>query len=374
MDTAEPVDASERLRRRYRRLLWAYPNWYRRERGLEILSTLLEGSRPGQRRPSFADALDIVGRGLRCRFRPPTGLQYVFVTVVAVLFLGSAGAATLAMTYAATASVPSEREAVAAARLATGQTPRNPAGPVVACTYFCPEDWRPDGDQVVTFDDPFEENGGVDHVSVVFWTPAHLLPSTVDDARERLAADGWQVDDLTIQEDGTRHFGADKDGLTVQVAAYHDSGGGPALHLRFERQLSDLTAVAVAGFVAGTVFGWTLTVWILQRYRRHQGGVKAATTVCAVPILVVMGFTDLLQLQFAVGAGLSGGSWESAMFITVVPAIILSAIQELAVVRAVATVILALAVVALALAAAPIRAHRPLPTPEGASRPGPSSG
>ncbi|MGY0237064.1 hypothetical protein [Longispora urticae] len=378
MDPAGPVDATGLLRRRYRRLLWAYPDWYRQERGLEILSTLLEGSRPGQRRPSGADALDIVGRGLRCRFRPPAGLQYVFVTVVAVLFFASAGAAAVALTYSAAASVPSEREAVAVARLATGQTARNLAGPVVACTYYCPEDWRPDGDQVVTFDDPFEENRGVDHVTVVFWTPTHLLPSTVDDARSRLATDGWQLGDLTVQQDGTRHFGAEKNGLKVQVAAYHDAGGGPALHLRFESQLSDLTAVAVAGFAAGTLTGWTLTAWILQRHRRHEGGVKATTTVCAVPILVVMGFTDLLQLQFAVGAGLSGGSSEPSMFLTVVPAVILSAIQELAVVRAVATVVLALAVVALALAAAPIRARGTEPggrsTSAGASRPGPSSG
>jgi hypothetical protein len=48
-------------------LLRAYPAWYRRDRGGEMLGTLLEASPPGARRPSFRDARALVIGGLRVR-------------------------------------------------------------------------------------------------------------------------------------------------------------------------------------------------------------------------------------------------------------------------------------------------------------------
>jgi hypothetical protein len=56
------------LERRYRLLLRSYPQQYRAERGQEILSTLLDATPPGQRSPSLADAVDILGNGLRRRW------------------------------------------------------------------------------------------------------------------------------------------------------------------------------------------------------------------------------------------------------------------------------------------------------------------
>jgi hypothetical protein len=56
----------DRLRRRYQRLLWAYPNWYRRERGLEILTTLLDAAQPGQHRPTSRDVINVTVQGVRC--------------------------------------------------------------------------------------------------------------------------------------------------------------------------------------------------------------------------------------------------------------------------------------------------------------------
>jgi hypothetical protein len=55
------------LERRCRWLLRAYPAWYRRDRGAEMLGTLLEASRPGARWPSFRDARALVLGGLRVR-------------------------------------------------------------------------------------------------------------------------------------------------------------------------------------------------------------------------------------------------------------------------------------------------------------------
>ncbi|HCT78837.1 MAG TPA: hypothetical protein DGG94_17180 [Micromonosporaceae bacterium] len=361
------MNDAEVLRRRYQRLLWAYPNWYRQERGLEMLSTLLEGSKPGQRRPSNADILDVIGRGLRCRFRIPRGHQHAFITVIAMLFCAFTGSAAVAMTFASQPSVPSEDEAVAVAQLATGEPVRNLSGPVIACTYFCPEQWQRGGDQVVTFDDPFEENNGVDHVTVVYWTPTSQLPSAVGDARTRLTANGWQIGDLTIQDDGTRNFDANKDGLSMYLVAFNEPAGAPPLQLSFEKELPDLPAAAIGGLAAGLLTGWMLTVWILQRYRRHDFRVKRAAFLCAVPVLMVMLLTDLLLLQFMVAVLVSAGSSAPAAFFSLLPAMGLSVLRSMPGMWTVTMLISAAAVAALTLAALPIRMRVPEGTPTPAS-------
>jgi hypothetical protein len=55
------------LERRCRTLLHAYPRWYRRLRGDEMLATLLEASQPGQRWPSARDTRALILGGLRVR-------------------------------------------------------------------------------------------------------------------------------------------------------------------------------------------------------------------------------------------------------------------------------------------------------------------
>ena len=55
------------LERRCRRLLRAYPAWYRRGRGEEMLDTLLAASPPGRGWPSFRDTRALITGGLRVR-------------------------------------------------------------------------------------------------------------------------------------------------------------------------------------------------------------------------------------------------------------------------------------------------------------------
>ncbi|WP_412539327.1 hypothetical protein R8Z50_26225 [Longispora sp. K20-0274] len=55
------------LERRYRALLRAYPSEFRVERGEELVATLLDGTRPGQRWPAPGDVADMLGSGLRRR-------------------------------------------------------------------------------------------------------------------------------------------------------------------------------------------------------------------------------------------------------------------------------------------------------------------
>jgi hypothetical protein len=58
-----------RLELAYRRLLLAYPADYRNERGDELVSTLLASAPPGRRRPSIAEAFDLLYHGFRTRAR-----------------------------------------------------------------------------------------------------------------------------------------------------------------------------------------------------------------------------------------------------------------------------------------------------------------
>ncbi|TYB40706.1 hypothetical protein FXF50_03125 [Micromonospora sp. AP08] len=57
------------LERRYRRLLAVHPWEHRRTYEEEMIAVLLADARPGQTRPGFRDAVDLVGAGLRARLR-----------------------------------------------------------------------------------------------------------------------------------------------------------------------------------------------------------------------------------------------------------------------------------------------------------------
>lgn len=56
---------SVQLERRYGRLLRLYPSAYRRERGDEVLTTLLETAEPGTVRPTARETLALVLGALR---------------------------------------------------------------------------------------------------------------------------------------------------------------------------------------------------------------------------------------------------------------------------------------------------------------------
>src|SRR5207249_6013577 len=65
-DMTDP-DRAERLERRYRRLLRAYPSSYREQRSDELVAVLMSAAEPGRRAPTFAERVDLVRSGLRTR-------------------------------------------------------------------------------------------------------------------------------------------------------------------------------------------------------------------------------------------------------------------------------------------------------------------
>jgi hypothetical protein len=81
------------LSRGYRRLLLAYPSAYRRERGDELLDTLLEAAPPGRTRPTAREALDLLRHGLRARLGRPASRSVVTWAVLATVITALFGAA-----------------------------------------------------------------------------------------------------------------------------------------------------------------------------------------------------------------------------------------------------------------------------------------
>jgi hypothetical protein len=82
------------LERRCRWLLHAYPAWYRRHRGGEMLGTLLEASPPGASWPSFRDARALMIGGLRVR-----GWTWLLSMLWVVIGAGGAVYATVTMSH-----------------------------------------------------------------------------------------------------------------------------------------------------------------------------------------------------------------------------------------------------------------------------------
>ena len=58
------TDSRRGLERRYRRLLALYPKTFREARGEEMLTTLMDGSDPDQKRPRADEAVNVVGHAL----------------------------------------------------------------------------------------------------------------------------------------------------------------------------------------------------------------------------------------------------------------------------------------------------------------------
>jgi len=76
------------LARRYRRLLLAYPRAYRRSRGEELLSALLDAALPERTRPTAQEAADLIRHGLRARLGRPASRTVVVWAVLSAIISG----------------------------------------------------------------------------------------------------------------------------------------------------------------------------------------------------------------------------------------------------------------------------------------------
>lgn len=89
--TETETKAPSELERRFRRLLRAYPYWYRRHRGEELVGTLLDACGEDQDRPTRRQRRDILRSGLACRLRVRGGKAGVVLAVFLALMAAVAG-------------------------------------------------------------------------------------------------------------------------------------------------------------------------------------------------------------------------------------------------------------------------------------------
>lgn len=280
-----------RLELTYRRLMLAYPRGFRQDRGPELLTMLMDAARPGQRRPTPADAADLVLGGLRWRLRLPRGVGYRLVAVPVAVFVGLVAAAAVGLLSERVA--PTEiavDDAVALARTVVEREPtRGPlryegtsvclsAGQDTTCEAIVPSGADPMGTQVeIGFD------------------PSTADPTdTVTQIRDRLRTDGWQVGPMALGTlpnwPGHVVFWAARDNVAVRVSG-DGSGkaagaGEPGLTVDVHRQGHPLYPTAVgAAMLLGTLGGWLLVAGTLRRWARSGPGYRlVALGVSVVPV------------------------------------------------------------------------------------------
>ena len=268
--TSHPTDP--RLERAYRRLLLAYPGHYRRHRGPEIVTTLLEMAEPGRRRPAAGDAWHLLASGVRQRFRLPAGKPALLVAVLALLVGGAFGAAAGSWTAERTfADVPGPA-AVAALqqRLATGT------------------------------------HGSVHGSGSPWWgemvhgTTEAGPGWTAQQARERLAADGWHLGAVQSRQGSAAtfdpatgatvsqrvlgtEFEAERDGVSLSVQSWPaDERTTVSLQLVSAGNGTLLPFTALGG-VLGLALGWLLAA------SARRSLVLAASLILALPAVALFG-------------------------------------------------------------------------------------
>lgn len=303
----------------YRRLMLAYPRWYRRERAAEMLTTMLDEAPVGTRRPGLRHAVDVVVGGVRCRFRLPRGRESRAVAVVVAAFTGvlaSAGAG-LAV-WQAMETVPTSAQAIAVARTAVPLPPVAP--PRVGLD---PLELNYGHRDLASPGLPAGADPGTGRFAFDYRVPPEKVAATARQARERLLAAGWRVgavqqgpddvkDGIVVPNENS-DFWAARDDLVVQVEAIGGPiGDAPSIRVDVHHQISGrVTAAALAGMLTGLVAGWLVAGSMLRAHRRHQRReLRVLMEVGAAVGVPCAGLVVLIAGGLALGAAAEGG-WNA---------------------------------------------------------------
>jgi hypothetical protein len=230
-----------RLERDYRRLLLAYPREYRRARGDEIVTTLMEATPPDRVRPHAGDAWDLVRGGLRKRFAPPRGRGYAAVAL----------ACAAAVAYVALGG---------AIRLATGSEAS------IDTQFYASADLLPPEAMLAgDADRTWTTFGGPTQVELTFAPQPRALDDLAAEARARAVADGWVAGPIEAHR-----FTLDRAGQTMVVTIAQVTLPEPAATVYFTTRYpwpAPLLPAGIAAVVLGGLAGWLAGAWTLRRYR-----------------------------------------------------------------------------------------------------------
>lgn len=261
-----------RLERSYRRLMLAYPAAYRRRYAAEIVTTLVEMSPAGLRRPPLGDVWHLIQAGLRQRFRLPSRrplpwVAAVLLTLVLGAFGAAAGSWVSAQTYAA---LPGRDDFSTVSRLA--------------------------GDGI----DRREQRDTTPHAAAAWWSDVDDPQWNPADAHRRLAGTGWKLtpvralpggesytaDDRRTPITGTA-FDGTRDGLHLRVIGNVGAGHGLIQVDMWPQDNGLRRPLTLAGAVLGLLAGWPLAAPLAYRLRRvPPGQCRLATGLMGVALAV----------------------------------------------------------------------------------------
>ncbi len=278
------------LERSYRRLLWAYPGFYRRDRGPEILTTLLDAAEPGQVRPSRGEAAHLLVNGLRYRFVPPTWIGRLATGLVAIwaaVVLSGAGA--LAVWALAN---PAQPDLAAFSDDLIGRPASSayelPGGNLLDMAYayrtygefqdFAMEGW--DGRRPA----PMGQSRYYEQVTDT--------PTVLADARQHLANAGWRTgalsqggaDSQAAVNSAHGVFWASRDGMLLRVSGYDNQTGVTVGTYPIEP--SGVLAGAITGFVIGLIGVWQAMTWMAHRIARTPLPTRRLILLLGLPALL----------------------------------------------------------------------------------------
>lgn len=261
--------ADEQLERRYRRLLRAYPSWYRKARGEEMLTTLLDASE-GRDRPTAGQRIDIMFGGLRKHLAVGTIPAAMFGVLMALLIatFGAVGGAVLGWQTAA--DLPDD---AAADRIAAQAVPDIGTVAWSARSLFQGSDMEGDPiTDVINLRDWDEYGAGslwyeLDHPDDHY--------ARLDAAKTRLTADGWHVTPLPI--DYGKAFTATRSDLTLEVSTDKYSPSQTTISI-YRTTPTLVPVLTVAGLIIGGLVGWFATS---RAFRRASGWQETQRIVAA---------------------------------------------------------------------------------------------
>lgn len=301
----EPSD-QEPPRRGYRLLLAAFPRRYRRQRGLEMLTTLLDSAPAGRRRPTWGQALELMAAGVRVRFRPPRGRLFPLLAAVVALTIGLFGAAAGNwLGWRGAGPLPADAAAVALARAATGQEPMS--SPVRREAVFDYDDGMSNVPLATAAG--YRDDYGPGRVRVAFPVAGGPREQLIG-VRQRLRDDGWQVGPVRRDRYGETTLSAARDRHVVHVGRYGGEGeviGPDSLSVVFYRATPPAAGwLALAGALIGLLAGWLLVVRLAWHVADRSAGVRVVAAVCA-GVGVCLSF--LTTLTTALGALMLTADW-----------------------------------------------------------------
>ncbi|WP_163510537.1 hypothetical protein [Fodinicola acaciae] len=279
------------LDRRYRLLLHAYPRAYRRDRGEEILDTLLAAAPPSRRFPAMRETFNLLRGGMRCRLGRPRSRMIVVVAALAVIvgaFLGASAASWLGWQTAR--ALPDSAQTAGISRL-IGDAPTN-------LTRHDELFYYPyTGPDTPLFGEDDYNAGEISWGYQVNVTPANF-PAIAAAARDRLAAAGWQVSGVIPQQEGTMpeaRFLASKDGLTLTYSVQPDTTPpGPQVSLE-RAEPWPVWPLTALGILLGGLAGWLFAGWVSRRTQTRGWFIQALTlSTAAVSIALTLLFVAII--------------------------------------------------------------------------------